>query len=54
MDGLFYLIAGGLLTASFFKDRQKTKKALIKAYNSFMKNLFMLVGMMVLMGVVLA
>ncbi len=26
MDGLFYLIAGGLLTASFFKDRQKTKK----------------------------
>lgn len=52
MDGLFYLIAGGLLTASFFKDRQKTKKALKKAYKSFMKNLFMLIGMMVLMGVV--
>ena len=34
MDGIFYILAGGLLTASFFKDRQKTKKALKKAYNS--------------------
>ena len=52
MNGVFYVVAGGMLLASFLKDKKKTRKALLKAYKSFMKNLKMLVGMMVLMGVV--
>ncbi|BES64938.1 hypothetical protein SANA_13770 [Gottschalkiaceae bacterium SANA] len=52
MNGTLYAIAGGLLVLSFLKDRKKSMMALKKAYKSLLKNMMMLIGMMVLMGVV--
>lgn len=52
MNGTLYVMVGGLLILSFLKDRKKSIMALKKAYKSLLKNLKMLIGMMVLMGVV--
>lgn len=52
MNGSLYVLVGGMLIFSFLKDKEKSVMALKKAYKSFMKNLKMLIGMMVLMGVV--
>lgn len=52
MNGSLYLVVGVLLVVSIIKDRKKSAKALKKAYKSFIKNLKMLMGMMILMGVI--
>ena len=52
LDGILYAVVGVMLITSFMKDRAKTQKTLMKAWKSFMKNIKMLVGMMILMGVV--
>ena len=52
LDGMLYIIVVILLVLSFFKDRKKTKKALMKAWKSFLKNIKMMIGMMILMGVI--
>ncbi len=52
LDGILYIIVAVLLIISFTKDKKKTKKALTKAWKSFIKNLKMLIGMMILMGLV--
>lgn len=54
LDGILYIIVGVLLFLSFTKDKKKTKKALMKAWKSFLKNIKMMIGMMILMGVVFA
>lgn len=54
MNGTFYIIVGVLLFLSFSKDKKKTRMALKKAYKALLKNLKMLIGMMVLMGVILS
>lgn len=52
LDGVLYIIVVILLIMSFMKDKKKTKKALIKAWKSFLKNVKMMIGMMILMGVI--
>jgi len=48
------LIAIVFLIISFIKSRQKTKKALIKAWNSFKNILPMLLGIITVIGLMLA
>lgn len=52
LDGFLYVVVLIFLVASFVKDRQKTRLALKKAWKSLLKNLIMMMGMMILMGVV--
>lgn len=52
LDGILYVIVAILLTLSFIKDKKKTKIALKKAWKSFLKNIKMMVGMMILMGII--
>jgi uncharacterized membrane protein YraQ (UPF0718 family) len=49
-----YYIAGGLLLLSFLADRKKTKMALMKAWKSFINLLPKLLGVVCLVGLLLA
>ncbi|SHK24025.1 Predicted permease [Anaerobranca californiensis DSM 14826] len=53
-DLLIYLLAISLLAFSFIKDRDKTKKALIKGKNSILNILPELVGVIIIIGVILS
>ena len=53
-NGAIYLIATIFLIISFIKSRQKTKKALIKAWNSFKNILPLLLGVIFLVGLMLS
>lgn len=53
-NGVIYLIAIIFLIISFVKSRQKTKKALLKAWNSFKNILPMLLGVVLLIGLILS
>ena len=53
-NGAIYLIAIIFLIISFIKSRQKTKNALIKAWNSFKNILPMLLGVVLLIGLMLS
>ena len=53
-NGAIYLIAIIFLIISFIKSRQKTKNALIKAWNSFKNILPMLLGVVILVGLILS
>lgn len=52
LDGFLYIVVLIFLIVSFLKDRQKTKRALMKAWKSLLKNIKLMIGMMILMGVV--
>jgi uncharacterized membrane protein YraQ (UPF0718 family) len=49
-----YLIAIALLIVSFIKSREKTKKALLKAWNSLKNILPMLLGIILFVGLMLS
>lgn len=51
---VLYLLAAGALLYSFRRDRQKTKKALKMAGNSFLNMLPAMLGIIGLIGVILA
>jgi len=51
---ILYAVAIALVLASFFKDRKKTKKALMKAWKSFENIMPQFLGIFVLIGLVLA
>jgi len=53
-NGAIYLIATTFLIISFIKSRQKTKNALIKAWNSFKNIMPMLLGVVFLIGLMLS
>jgi uncharacterized membrane protein YraQ (UPF0718 family) len=53
-NGAIYLIAIVLLIISFVKSRQKTKKALLKAWNSLKNLLPILLGVVLLIGLMLS
>jgi uncharacterized membrane protein YraQ (UPF0718 family) len=52
LDGVLYVIVGGLLVLSYLNDKKKTKMALKKAWKSLMKNIKLMIGMMILMGII--
>ncbi len=51
---VFYSLAVGLSVVSLVKSREKTKKAFIKAWRAFENILPQLIGIMILVGLVLA
>ncbi|QLY39964.1 permease [Hujiaoplasma nucleasis] len=51
---IIYGLAIVLLLVSFFKDKEKTKKALIKAYKSFVKLMPVLIPLFLFVGILLA
>jgi uncharacterized membrane protein YraQ (UPF0718 family) len=51
---ILYVAAGGLLLLSFFKDRQKTKKALMKAWKSFENILPQFLSVLLIIGIMLS
>ncbi|MBF7096202.1 permease [Alkalibacter mobilis] len=51
---IFYALAIGLLTLSFFKDKQKTKKSLKKAVKALENMMPQFLGIIILVGVMLA
>lgn len=51
---VLYSVAGALVLASFLKDRQKTKMALMKALKSFEGIMPQLLGIIVLIGIALS
>jgi uncharacterized membrane protein YraQ (UPF0718 family) len=53
-NGAIYLIAIVLLIVSFVKSREKTKKALLKAWKSLKNILPMLLGVVLLIGLMLS
>jgi uncharacterized membrane protein YraQ (UPF0718 family) len=53
-NGAIYLIAIIFLIISLVKSRQKTKQALLKAWNSFKNILPMLLGVVLLVGLILS
>ena len=53
-NGAIYFIAIIFLIISFIKSRQKTKNALIKAWNSFKNILPLLLGVILLIGLMLS
>jgi uncharacterized membrane protein YraQ (UPF0718 family) len=53
-NGAIYLIAIVLLIVSFVKSREKTKKALLKAWKSLKNLLPMLLGVILLIGLLLS
>jgi uncharacterized membrane protein YraQ (UPF0718 family) len=53
-NGAIYIIAIIFLIISFIKSRQKTKKALIKAWNSLKNILPLLLGVILLIGLMLS
>ncbi|MBN2794264.1 MAG: permease [Clostridia bacterium] len=52
LNGFLYFVVLFFLLFSLVKDGKKTKMALKKAWKSMMKNIMMIMGMMILMGVV--
>jgi uncharacterized membrane protein YraQ (UPF0718 family) len=53
-NGVLYAVALGFLIFSFVKDKKKTKLALLKAWNSFKNILPLLLGIVLIIGMVLA
>ena len=53
-NGIIYLIAIVFLIISLIKSRQKTKQALLKAWNSFKNIIPMLLGVILLVGLMLS
>ncbi|MBE3089158.1 MAG: permease [Actinobacteria bacterium] len=53
-NGAIYIVAIIFLIISFKKSRQKTKNALIKAWNSFKNILPLLLGVILLIGLMLS
>lgn len=53
-SSIFYIIVGILTVVSFFKDREKTKKAIKIGYNSFIKLLPSMIPMMIGIGLILS
>jgi uncharacterized membrane protein YraQ (UPF0718 family) len=51
---ILYILAAGLLILSFFKDRQKTKLALKKAWKSFENILPQFASILIIIGIMLA
>lgn len=51
---ILYAAAAAALTASFVKDRQKTKQALVKAWKAFERILPSILGILLLIGLLLA
>jgi len=51
---ILYVLAAGLLTISFLKDRKKTKIALKKAWKSFENILPQLLSILIIIGIMLA
>lgn len=51
---IFYIVAIGLLFLSYIKDKQKTKKSLMKAWKSLENMLPQFIGIIILVGVMLA
>ncbi len=51
---ILYVLAGILLSLSFFKDRSKTKKALKKAWKAFENILPQFIAILVIIGLMLA
>lgn len=51
---IFYILAGGLLSLSYIKDKGKTKKSLKKAWKALENMLPQLLGIVLLVGVMLA
>lgn len=54
MNYFLYIITIILLSVSFFKDKRKTKQSLLKALKSFEKILPQLIGIIILVGIMLA
>ena len=54
MNIALYLVTGTLLCISFFKNKEKTKKALIKAWKAFENILPQFLGVIVLVGIMMA
>ena len=54
MEIVLYVVTGFLFALSFFKDKQKTKMALKKAWKSLEKILPQLLGIVFLVGIILA
>ena len=54
MEIVLYFVTGFLFLVSFVKDRQKTKRALKKAWKSLEKILPQLLGIVFLVGIILA
>jgi uncharacterized membrane protein YraQ (UPF0718 family) len=54
MNISLYVLTGVLLSASFFKDKAKTKKALIKAWKAFENILPQFLGVLILVGLMLS
>lgn len=53
-SSVLYLITVSLLLVSFTRDKQKTKKALMKAYKSFIKLIPAILPMMLFIGISLS
>lgn len=53
-SSIFYIIVGILTIVSFFKDREKTKKAIKIGYNAFIKLLPSMIPMMIGIGLILS
>ena len=53
-NGFLYIVCIVFLTISFFKSREKTKKSLIKAWKSFENILPLLLGVIFLVGILIA
>jgi uncharacterized membrane protein YraQ (UPF0718 family) len=51
---IFYTLAIGLLIVSFFKDKKKTKQALMKAWKSFINILPQMLGILTTVGIIIA
>ena len=51
---IFYGVALSLLLLSFIKDRQKTRRSLVKAWKSFQNILPQMLGMITSIGLLLA
>ena len=54
MNIALYLVTGTLLCISFFKNKEKTKKALKKAWKAFENILPQFLGVIVLVGIMMA
>lgn len=53
-NNLFYLLTISLVILSFYKDKQKTKRSLIKAWKSFQNILPQLLGIVTTVGIIIA
>lgn len=51
---VLYVLAAGLLLLSFFKDKKKTKMALLKAWKSFENILPQFLSILIIIGIMLA